>query len=63
MIIGVLFWKVSFLLIAGPAVQAVFLQSPLGWGHQSVCVAHGVLYFFLTDKNGVAYQPLLFFSA
>lgn len=63
MIIGVLSLKVSCFLLAGPAVQAVFLQSPVGWGHISISVAHAVLCFLLIDKNRVAYQPLLFLSA
>lgn len=63
MIIGVLSFKVSRFLIAGLAVQAAFLESPLGWGHKSLCVAHSVLRFFLIDKNGVTYQTLSFLSA
>lgn len=40
--------KVSRFLIAGPAVQAVFLQLPLGWGHKSIHVVHAVLRGFFS---------------
>lgn len=46
MVIVVLSLKVNCFLIAGPAVQAVFLQWPLGWGHKSLCGAHAVFNFF-----------------
>jgi len=63
MIIGVFSLKVSCFLIAGSAVQAAFLQPPLGWGHKSIHVARAAFIFFLNDKNGIACQLLLFLSA
>lgn len=38
--------KVSCFHIVEPAVQGVFVQLPLGWGHKSIYVAHAVLRLF-----------------
>lgn len=48
MIAGMFSLKVSYFHIVEPAVQGVFLQLPLGWGHKSVYVSHAVLRLFFS---------------
>lgn len=46
MITGMFSLKVSCFHIVEPAVQGVFSQLPLGWGHRSIYVAYAVLGIF-----------------